>query len=96
MTKSKTFYAMVVTRCVVAGEVTGSIDVSALMVKADTEDEVRAKLESALPTTYENSDGETVEWPLARIASIDECYNLESGGEVTGFIFQRDDFDELV
>lgn len=92
----KTFYAMVVTRCVVAGEVTDSIDISARMVKAASEDEARRVIESALPTTYRNSDGETVAWPLSRIASIDECGQLESGDDVTGFVFQRDDFDELV
>lgn len=95
MTEAKTYYAMVISRCTVAGEQTESLNVSAHMVLAASESEVRTKLETESAHSYKNSKGETVEWQLVKIMAIDECTRLESGDEVTGFIFGRSEFDEL-
>lgn len=96
MTEKKTWYAMVISRSSVDGRKGNTIDVSAYMVEAESEEQVRAKLhEDASRFSYENSDGETVRWPILRIMSIDERNNVDSGDMLTGFTFEKDEIDDL-
>jgi hypothetical protein len=92
----KNYYAMVVHRALVGGELTGSLDVSAYFYRAGSEADVRARIEAQAPHAYVGGGGEDVKWDLVRIMSIDECPELTSGDEVTGFIASADELGTLV
>lgn len=87
---------MVIHRALVAGQPNGSLDVSAYFYRADSEVDVRTRIECQAPHSYVGSEGEDVTWDLVRIMSIDECPQLASGDEVTGFIASADDLGTLV
>ena len=77
MAETKTFYVMVMTRCVIDGELSDSFDLSTRMILAASEAEVRSRVEAESPHSYQNPAGETVEWPLSRIMSIDRALRFD-------------------
>lgn len=96
MSESGVYYAMVVRRCRTGGSLTDTIEVSAVMVTGDSEADARQKISGASVCSYRNEGGELVEWRLTRIMSIDECHDLTSGDDVTGFTIQIGDLGQLV
>ncbi len=84
------FYAIAIYRARVAGEFTGTIDVSARYFQSDSEAAVRETLKTEDPHSYFNDAGERVEWVLSRIMSVDNHRGPESGDEVTGFVIDSD------
>jgi len=97
MGENKTYYAMVMSRSSVDGVLGDTIDISAYMVHAESEEDVRSKLkEKASAFSYKNEDGGVVQWPIQRILAVDQCHHLESGDEVTGFTIRMDEIGDLV
>ena len=90
------YYAMVIHRCMVAGQPTDYLDLSAYFFRAESEDEVRSLIENEEPHSYVGGEGDDVKWTLLRIMSIDPCDTPDSGQEVTGFITSSDELGKLV
>lgn len=91
----KNYYAMVVHRALVGALPTGSLAVSTYFYRADSETDVRTRIEAQTPHAYVGGKGEDVTWDLVRIMSIDKCLELVSGDEVTGFVASADELGTL-
>jgi hypothetical protein len=89
------FFAMVVYRCIVAGEPTGKLDIQAQYHLAGSEHDVRRKIESQSRVGYENGAGKWVDWELRAVMAIDQVEQLESGAEVVGFIADLGEIGKL-
>lgn len=92
----KKFFAVELGRCFVADGETGSVDVSTHYYEAESPEAVEELILAKPPRSYENGAGELVTWKLSRILSIDECVELVSGEEVTGFITRSSELDLLL
>lgn len=68
-----------------AGRPTGSIDLSARYFRAESEDEVRALARAGPPLTYRGGEGDDVAWEVVDVMSVDGCFELAPGDEVSGF-----------
>jgi hypothetical protein len=88
----KPWLAIVAYRCEVAGKPDDSVDIQVRYLKAESEEEVAAILNSQPLQSYENSSGELVTWPLVRVLAAVPFSQEPDGSEVVGFIARSDEF----
>ena len=88
--------AIVAYRGLVAGQTSGSIDVSVRWFDETDEERIRKLIESESSHSYRNSDGELVSWELVSILAIEEFASTQSGEEVIGFIASADELTALI
>ncbi len=80
------WFAIVAFRCEVAGKSTDSIDIQVRYLEADSIEEINARMHAEPIQSYENNDGELVEWPLVGVLAAEPFSHEPDGSEVVGFI----------
>lgn len=78
--------AVVAYRCTVDGVATESIDIQVRYFSSLSESEIHDFLEREETQSYENGNGERVEWPFVKVLAIEEFGTPKHGDEVVGFI----------
>jgi hypothetical protein len=95
------YLAIVIYRCLVKGEPTGSLDVQTRYYEAESEDAVRSVLANEESVSYTNSDGDQVAWELRETMNVGELSaevvlnGVNSGDELIGFITDISNLLEL-
>ena len=84
--------AIAVYRCEVAGKPTDSLDIQVRHFELYSPVAIEQRLRKEPLHSYENDKGETVNWHLVRILSIEPVDGPADGAEIAGFITGCNEF----